>query len=303
MSRPWNSSLQLRVGAGRIEATCRRGWPSRAPDRHAQRDVAATAQPDAHAQAIEGVLDDIAAQGSLKGLRLDAVLSSALLHLDVVEGDFGDHADRQLQAIASACVDEMLDDEAAAHAVRWHLQGDARHLLIAAIPQVLLETLQAAAQRTGMRLRSVVPEFVVRWNRYGRIAAPGHWVFAVCTPGDLAVATVADGSLSSISIGPGMAPREGAAADAAAPAAPERVHLKPAGVLVNASSGGGHGVFTSTRPMPQAVVDALDARVDRLLYGSGQDPAAQARFVLVARDAREIAASARWSLASVGAAA
>lgn len=267
MSLRWNSCLQLRVGSARIEATVRHGWTRRAPDVHARRDFDATAlghsgHLEAATQAIDAVLDEVGGQVRLKGLRLEVAVSSALLHLDVVEGDFAGQADRQLDAIAIACVDEMMD-EADVHEVRWQLQHDARHLLIAAIPRTLLETLQGIARRTGMRLRSVAPEFVARWNQLGRIAGRGHWVFAVSVPGDLAIATVADGALSSVSIGPGIAPTETLAGAAA----------------------------------PQAPAEALDRRVDRLLYAAGQDPAAQARFVLVAPGARERSASERWTLA------
>ena len=301
MSRPLNSLLQLRVGAERVEATLSAGWPRRAAALHAQREVdvsaAGDSELDAHAQAIDAVLADIAAQRSLKGVRLEAQLSSALVHLDVVEGAFADQADRQLQAVASACMDEMLGDDAAAHELRWHLQRDARHLLIAAIPRAHLALLQAVAQRTGLRLRSVTPEFVVRWNQFGRVATRGHWVFAVSTGDDLAIATVADGAVSSISLGPGIELEDVAAVDA--PPAPVRpVYLKSAApLMVKSSLGGGHGVFTSTRPMPQAGGDALDARVDRLLVGCGQDPEAQARFLLVACAAHSFTPSSRWALA------
>jgi len=261
------------VDSARVEATLCHGWARRAPDVHAQCGVGATAlarTPDFEAtvQAVDAVLAELGAHAGLKGLALEVTLASALLHLDVVEGDFAGQADRQLQAIAGACVAEMMDD-ADVHEVRWHLQRGGRHMLIAAIPRPLLETLQAVAQRAGLRLRSVTPEFVVRWNQFGRVAERGHWVFAVSVAGDLAIATVADGALSSVSIGPGIAPL-GALAGAA--------HLR-------------------------ASAEALDARVDRLLYASGEDPATQARFVLVAPDGRGQPASKRWSLARTEAAA
>ena len=271
MSRRWSRSLQLRVGPAWVEATVRQGWARRAPEVHAQRKVAATAIAgsgdfDALAKAIEAVLAEIGTRIGLKGLGLEVALSSALIHLDVAQGDFAGQADRQLQAIACACVDEMKDDDDAQE-VRWHLQRDARHMLIAAIPRALLEMLQAIAQRTGLRLRGVAPEFVVRWNQFGRIAGCGHWVFAVSSPGDLAIAMVADGALSSVSIGPGIDLPDAAAA--------------------------------KRQPGP----DALDSHVDRLLYSCGDDPATQARFVLVTHDPRQTPASERWTLARTEAAA
>jgi hypothetical protein len=269
---------------------------------HAQRDVDPHSGPGphdvgGHAEAIEAVLQDVAAQGPLKDARLHVELSSSLLHLDVVEGDFGAHADRQLQGIASACVVEMLGDEAADHDVRWHLQRDARHLLIVAIARAHLALFEDVARSSGMRLRSVRPEFVVRWNQFGRAANPGRCVFAVSTTGDLSIASVVEGTIASISTGTGVDIQEGAAAGDPPSLPVERVYSNPAtALLLTNPSAAGRGVFSSTRPIPEEGMDALDGRVDRLLYGSGQDPAGQSKFILVASDVPALAASSRWMM-------
>ncbi len=304
MSRLWNSTVRLRIAPNAVEATLRGGWPRSAPPVQARRGVEPSTDPGAgdagdHAKAIDAALQEIAALAPLKGARLDVELSGALLHLDVVEGDFAACADRQLQDIAQACVVEMLGDDAADHEVRWQLQRDERHLLIVAIARARLAMFEDVARGAGMRLRSVRPEFIVRWNEFGKAVRPGHCVFAVSATTDLSIAAVVDGAIASISTGPGVDLRDGAAAGEASAPAVARVYSKPAkSLLVTSSSGAGRGVFSSTRPMPQEGFDALDARVDRLLAGSGQDPANQSAFILVASGVSPLTATPRWAVMS-----
>ncbi len=297
MSLPWNRVLHLQLAADTVRASLDPGWRRGAARVEAQCAIppaAATPAASGHAEAIAAVLQDIAAQAPLKGARLEVTLSSALLHLDVVEGGFADHGDRQLQAIASACVAEMLGDAAPEHDVRWQLQGDDRHLLIVAIARSRLAQLATAAQAAGLRLASVRPEFVDSWNTFARRLRPGHGVFAVRGDSDLAIAAVVDGSIATLSVGAGIDLQDNTG-EASVPAATP-VYAKPGPPrLVTSSSGGGRGVFSSTRPMPQEGMDALDVRVDRLLVGIGQDPAAQSAFVLVAASG-PATASQRWSV-------
>lgn len=309
MSRPWNSFLRLRVGPDAVEATLRSGWPRGAPPLRARKDVEPAADPAAadagrHAAAIDAALQEITAHAPLKGARLQVELTGALLHLDVVEGDFASCADRQLQGIAHACAAEMLGDAAADHDVRWQLQRDDRHLLIVAILRSRLAVFEDVAQRYGMRLHSVQPEFVVLWNQFGKSVRTGHGVFAVCAATDLSIAAVVDGTISSISTGPGIDLQDDDPAGNRSALAIDRVYAKPSKALFVASySGAGHGVFSSTRLLPQQGIDALDARVDRLLYGTGQDPVAQSAFILVAPDASTPSASERWAVMSAAGAA
>ncbi len=304
MSRPWNSCLRLRIAPDAVEATLRGGWPRSAPPVRARRKVEPAADPAAsdaggHAAAIDAAMQEIAAQASLKHARLDVELSGALLHLDVVEGDFAGSADRELQAIAQACVAEMLGDEAAEHDVRWQLQRDDRHLLIVAIARARLAMFEDLAQRSGMRLRSVKPEFATLWNEFGKALRPGHCVFAVCTATDLSIAVVVDGTISSISTGPGIDLHDDDPAGNRSDPPIDRVYAKPGHALfTNRFSGAGRGVFSSIAAMPREGIDTLDARVDRLLCGIGQDPADQSAFILVASDSPSPSASERWAVMS-----
>lgn len=304
MSRLWNKSLRLRIASDRVEGSLEGGWPRRSPPVRAQRDiddqtVSGTSDASGRAEAIDAVLLDIAAQTPLKGVGLHVELASSLLHLDVVEGDFGALADRQLQGIAAACVAEVLGDDGADHDVRWHLQRDARHMLVVAVARAHLAMFEGIARSHGMRLRSVKPEFVARWNEFGRAVKPGRCVFAVSTTGDLSIGAVVDGALSSISTGPGVDIHEGVAAEVPTSLPVERVYSKPAAsLLFTSSSGADRGKFSPSLPIPVEGIDALDARVDRLLYCSGQDPEEQSRFILVASDVPALASSSRWVVAN-----
>jgi hypothetical protein len=244
-------------------------------------------------------MQDLASQAPLAGARLHVALSTALLHLDVAEGDFSGCSERQLQGIAAACAEEMLGDEAADHDLRWELQRDDRHLLIAAIPRARLALLESVARGNGARLASLQPDFTLRWNEFGRTRMPGRSVFAVSAPADLSIAIVVDGAIACVSTGPGV--DIAAEDDGELPAAVvDRVYASSApALLVTTGDGSGRGAFSATRPMPQLGADALDARVDRLLRGCGDDPAAVSSFLLVAADARSVEASPRWTVAGL----
>ena len=306
MSLPWNKTVHLRVSPDEVRATLAIGWPRAATAAEARREIEASdpgasasdgvGTPDAggHAQHIDAVLQEIDSQSPLKGGRLHVELASALLHLDVADGDFAGRTDRQLLDIATACVAEILGDTAGDHEIRWHLQRGGRHLLIAAIDSSLLAMLSEAAQAWGMRLASVQPEFVTQWNAHGHAVKPGQCVFAVSATRDLAIAAVVDGAISSVSIGP---PIDIDASDEE-PSTPvvERLYAKTlTGLRVTGLASTSHGVFSPSRLQPLSGTDALDVRVDRMLVASGRDPAEQSVFVLVAPDAPSIAPSPRWS--------
>jgi hypothetical protein len=277
--------VRLLVDAGAVKARARAGWPKSVAFAEAQRQVASStpagADAAAHAQAIASVLAELGEHADMQGSRLDVEIGSALLHLDVVEGDFGAQTDRHLQGVAAACVAEMLGDEADRRAARWHLQRDDRHLLIVALAQDWIDLLQAAAASAGLRLASVEPSFIARWNERGRAMKPGHGIFAVCGGGDLAIAAVADGAIAAISVGTGVDLR----VDSSGPAPRQaQAFPRPDPAVSSGFSPDRQGMAT------------VDERVDRLLSGRGQDPQAQSAFVLVAPDVPSVAASTRWSV-------
>ena len=308
MSLPWNRSVRLHLDADEVSAVCRVGWPRAAAGAEARCSVASvdpaspvsndapSADPGGLAQAVRTVLQDVATQSPAKGASVHVELSNALLHLDVVEGDFGGCTDRQLADIAAACAAEILGPAADDHEVRSHLQRDGRRLLIAAIGRPLLSMLSDEARACGMRLASATPEFVAQWNAHGRAVKPGECVFAVSAPRDLAIATTADGAITSISVGPPV--DLGIAEDTPAATVVERAYALPIpGLLVNGPAGASRGVFSPSRPESSMGADALDIRVDRMLVAHGRDPEAQATFVLVAPGQASIETSARWSIA------
>ena len=285
MSPRWNRSVRLHIGTDAVRAVARGGWPRAATIAETHRAVASATAAAAgmvpHAQAIEAALDELGAAVRMKGARLEAEIASTLLHLDVVEGDFGAQSDRQLQGVATACVSEMLGDEAAQRAVRWYLQPDDRHLLIAALAEDWIALVQSAATAAGLRFASLEPAFVARWNESGKAMRAGNGIFAVCDAAELAIAAVADGAIAAISVGAGV----GLQADA------PRASAKPA----PAPSRTSRIVSSGFSPERQGVA-TMDERVDRFLSGRGQDPDLQSAFVLVAADSPPMAASTRWSV-------
>jgi hypothetical protein len=255
---------------------------------------------------IESVLRELEQNSPLRGATLTVELSDALVHLDVVAGDFVGQTDRQLQAVASACVSELLGDEANGHEVRWQLQADDRHLLICAIPQSQLATLEQAAATCGLRLESVQPDFALQWNVHARALKPGRGVFAVTMGSHVAIASVAGGVISAFSVGhlftapdrsiegPDSQPSESASERSLAA---EKLDSRIGGLLLGLGLGGhARSAFSLTQPNPLDIVEMLDSRVDRLLVGIGQDPLAQSAFVLVTPDASTPMASPRWAV-------
>jgi len=286
VSPRWNRSVRLRIGVDAVRASAHAGWPRVATIARAERPVTSPARvatdPSAHAPEVDAALAELGARMPLQGARLEVQVASTLLHFDVVEGDFGAQTDRQLQGVASACLSEMLGDEAAGRAVRWHLQDDDRHLLIVALSDAWIELAQAAATAAGLRLASVRPAFVARWNESRKAMKPGPGVFVVCDPRDLAIAAVADGAIAAISVGDGV----DLAIEPPAPA-PRTLGVATAATGAVASSG-----FSPDRPG----IATVDDRVDRFLSARGQDPETLASFVMVAPDGTPVAASPRWSV-------
>ena len=316
MSRQWNKSVHMRVGPQTLAATLQRTWlrsATLAATRCTVDAEGAFRGPpksqngfDKPIGPIESVLRDLEQASPLRGAKLLVELSHALVHLDVVTGDFAGHDDQQLQAIAKACVSELLGEEAGDHEVRCQLQSDDRHLLICAIPGPQIRELEQAAAACGLQLGSVQPDFVLQWNAHAHALKAGPAVFAVATGADIAIAWVVDGVISTLSTGPLFKPPgssavasqagTGAAADDRALDV-ERLDSRIGGLLLGLGlSSHARPSFSPSQPNPLDAPDLLDARVDRLLAGIGQDPAAQSAFVLVTTDASLPSASRRWSV-------
>ena len=294
MSRPWNRSVDLRVSPQRVAATLRQGWPRRELVARAQRvavpATADAARGDIDDDAVESVLRELDAICALKGARLNVGMSGALIHFDVVAGDFAANTDRQLGEVAGACVAELLGDAAADHELRWQLQRDERHLLICALAQPSLSTLDAAARALGLRLASVQPLFLRAWNDHGRKLPAGDSVFAVQGQAELTIASVRHGTIANIVVGRAATPTVRAAE--AAPAARRRVALSPESVSGPPATAAARFAFA---PAPaDSAARGLDTRVEALLAGLGRDAADQNAFVLVCAEGPPPLVSQRW---------
>jgi hypothetical protein len=220
VSRPWSKSVRLRIEPGAVHATLSPSWITRrlraAQNKAVPNTQRLAVRPDpsmeALARALDTVLLELAGAASLQGATLDAEVADALVHLDVVNGEFGGVSDRQLQSIATACAAELLGDAVAHHDIRWQLQTDEKHLLIGAIARELLTTVSQAAVRHGLPLHSLQPELCVQWNRHaGSALKPGRGVFAVVGGREAVIASVADGTITALSSGVWIDGRDAAA--------------------------------------------------------------------------------------------
>jgi hypothetical protein len=279
VSLPWSKVVRLRVRPNSAGAKLERGWPRRRVLARASHTATDAAEPqpapaDNMSRAIDAVLAELGKTATLRGARLEVAWADALMHFDVVAGDFVGNSDRELQTVATACVAELLGESAPAHEIRWQLQADGKHLLIGAIEREHLRTLSEAAARHGLKLTSVQPDFCLQWNRHSHAVAPGACVFAVASGHDAVIACVADGTVAAVSRGAWLA----------------RAH-QPGNstVAVNKLM---HGLGLE----PSAKEVLLDIRVDRLLASIGLDAASQSAFVLVAPEMAGTKVSARWTL-------
>lgn len=276
MSRLSNDVVRLRVVPRSASAARLRGWWR--PRVVARSDQPAPAAPPADDEAplsvlaIDAALRELAAAAPLKNVPLDVELAGPLVHLDVAIGDFAANNGRQLASIAAACVDELLGDAAKDLEIRWQLQADGRHLLIAAVARLQLQALAEVASNHGMRLRSVQPDFCLQWNHHARRLRPHSGVFVVASGRDAVVAQVDRGTVRALSGGPWLDRRD----TVDAPATQAQRLMGSLGLARGQSSA------------------ALDIRVDRMLTSMGSRPEAQASYVLVAPQGALGAVAPRW---------
>lgn len=259
--------MRLRVATNAVSGRLEQGWGGKLL-------AEATHVADDQAAAFELVLAQLSLTKAVKGLPVTIELADALVHLDVVEGDFGASNDRQLQSVASACVAELLGDVAETHEIRWQIQAGGKHLLIGAIAREQIRALVEMAARHELTLRSIQPDFCVQWNRHSSALKPGAAVFAVACGREAVVACVAKGAVAAISSGGWLDQSD---EPGAASVGVKRLMC-------------GFGLESAT------TTGILDTRVGRLLSSLGLDSADQSSYVLVAPDITQSALSSRWTV-------
>ncbi|CAN5818178.1 hypothetical protein BH11PSE8_BH11PSE8_39980 [soil metagenome] len=272
MSRPWSRTVSLALSAEGAHAALHSAWPRRSVLARASFAADATpptalpgtpssaSTPAPLVEAIDAVLAELALVAPLRGARLTVEFADDRTHLDVVAGDHSGASERQLGAIAAACIAELLEDAAADHIVRWQLQPDLQHLLISALPRREVEMLVQAAARHGLNLTSLQPSFCVQWNRHAGALPGGTGVWSLACHSHAVVVWANAGAVQAIRSGPWPAqPRGG-------------------------------------WPDPRGTENPLDAQVDRLLASQGLDTAQIPAFVLVAPALPEQAVAARWTV-------
>jgi hypothetical protein len=264
-----NRSLHLHIGPGFIQGILLPAWTRETVLAKAKRTFSSLAQEtrfsshgesvdETYRAAAESVIVELASTASAQKARLHVVLADSWVHYDVVAGDYAASSDRQLQAIADACIIEVLGDRAINQVVRWQLQPDKQHLFISSIDTKAIDGLVQVASRVKLRLHSLQTEFCTQWNLHAQALPNGTGVFSVVSESQLVVVYSLRGSIIALSSAPA-----------------ERLE------------------DTSPAESPTYPIDVL---ADRLLTCIGHDPKDNATYLLVASEQSPIHDTSRWTV-------
>ena len=147
---------------------------------------------------VDALLASLAERTALRGARAEVEFADALVTLDLVDGEFADHSERQLRSIASACCIELLGADAGAQELRWQLQSDERHLLICALPRAAIGALTTALAAHDVTEQSVQPRLCASWNQHARQLGDGAAVLALASPAGTTIACLHDGAIVAL---------------------------------------------------------------------------------------------------------
>jgi len=264
-----NRSLHLHIGNRTVRGVLRPAWSRSkvlARARHAfgpstldlDLSIAKGAPEESYCDAVEAVIAELDAAVSAQMARVKVVLSDSRAHYDVVSGDYRTASDRQLEAIATSCVTEVLGERAASQVVRWQLQPDRRHLLISSVDSQDVENLIQTTTRLQLRLSSLQTEFCTQWNLHCGKLPDGTGVFSAVSAAYFIAVYALRGSIIALTCGP-------------------LIHDDEAS-------------------NSEAQFGPIDERVDRLLASIGCDVKADLTFLLVASDNSPISVAPRWKV-------
>lgn len=189
MSRPHSPELELRILPQGVTATLEDGRRSAAEAdlRSPQADLRATVLA-----ALAGLPKDVPLR------RAHAVVDNDLCWLDVVEGDFAAMTQAVIAQVARASVIDALGGGLDKHELRWQVQRDGRHLIVLAMPRLLIESLGAAVDERGIRLDRIDAALVDAWNRLDGSSPLQHGVLACVQDGRAMLARVHRRALTAI---------------------------------------------------------------------------------------------------------
>lgn len=119
--------------------------------------------------------------------------------LDVVQGDFASMSDRVIGHIARGSLADSLGDAATAHELRWQVQADGRHMVLLAVPAPFVQALQAALAAHALRAQRLEATALALWNWSATRGAPASGVWAWARLGQVVMARVRHGVITTIS--------------------------------------------------------------------------------------------------------
>lgn len=162
MSRRPTAAIELRLGAAGVEARGP-GPRSARTDRAVTADIPPAELQAAVAEVLAGVLGQAGAPPR-GGWQAHVVLDDPLCWLDVVQGDFASQPERVVRTMMQACAGEIFGKDAAAQALRWHLQADGRHALLLAVHESLVRAVHDGLAQHQATLARMEPAFARAWN-------------------------------------------------------------------------------------------------------------------------------------------
>nr|WP_239481979.1 hypothetical protein [Pseudomonas insulae] len=169
-------------------------------ERLASRDFdASTAALPAAIEALEQVLAGQALRG-----RLDVLLSNQFTRFCLVPWSWDIGSPGEQERYARHFLEEIYGQSAEGWSVRLSPEATGRLRLAAAIPEDLLERLQALALLAGCRLMSVQPYLMAAFNRFRTRLNRSDFLFVVAEPGRCSLLLARQGDwvrVRSVSLG------------------------------------------------------------------------------------------------------
>lgn len=154
----------------------------------------ASAALDALAEALQGMQ---AEAGSLRGLRCEVVLADAWIVYDVVPLDLARVAPAAAQRAICAALADVAGLPRHELAVCWQAQNDGTSAFAMAMPRALLAQLHALLDAHGLRVVSMVGEFVAVFNAQRKTLTGERAVLAVGREAGAQIAVLVDRTIAA----------------------------------------------------------------------------------------------------------
>jgi len=201
---PSSSRVLAVLGTTTVRVDVLAGWPTVRRVASEREPVGGAALTDA-IDALDPVLKRLRGRGKgLAGATLSAVVADAWMMYDVIEGDWSALPPDAAGAMIGAALADVAGSPPGELATRWQRQGANTRAIACGLPAAAASRLEQLCTTHGVRLGSVVGEFVHEFNAArARLEAP-HAVIAVVRDGGAQLAVALDGALAAFSFEQGV---------------------------------------------------------------------------------------------------